>query len=443
MSEQKTGQGSISRKARTVALDSELSSSPTRCGRSPREGITCRVLPIRPYGKTDLGFVSSRITLDLLTAQSRAAYKGGRSPWSLLLSIAFDQHAATTVAAVLIAGPSAPPALHTLTSDSPTILRFVDRLRGARAGAMLLRGRAVWLRIAAVPDAAGHRLRGDRPGADSPASRATASRRIGGMPASWPCSIGPARSRPSTFRPSRKKRRAISSAVAKTSAPICCVPNIGSRSFCCATAVGSRARRRRGRSASRRLAARPALVAARPRADPPRVSPRRRRSGGSVAGRRCELRDLLDARALAGPRRASALFPRYRRSHRADDRRGTGRRAPLSDGPEPHGLHRAGPLGTLERHKAEARGAITKTGNAHLRRVLVEAAWQYRHHPFVGPRCGATARRARRRHSHRVAGPARLHRRYRRLAARGKPKQLIVTAVARELTGFLWAALTQ
>jgi transposase len=36
----------------------------------------------------------------------------------------------------------------------------------------------------------------------------------------------------------------------------------------------------------------------------------------------------------------------------------------------------------------------------------------------------------------------RLHRRYRRLAARGKAKQHIVTAVARELTGFLWAALT-
>ena len=32
----------------------------------------------------------------------------------------------------------------------------------------------------------------------------------------------------------------------------------------------------------------------------------------------------------------------------------------------------------------QARGAITKTGNAHLRRVLVEAAWHYRHHPFVG-----------------------------------------------------------
>jgi hypothetical protein len=37
----------------------------------------------------------------------------------------------------------------------------------------------------------------------------------------------------------------------------------------------------------------------------------------------------------------------------------------------------------------------------------------------------------------------RLHRRYQRLMARGKPKQHVVTAVARELTGFVWAALTQ
>jgi transposase len=90
------------------------------------------------------------------------------------------------------------------------------------------------------------------------------------------------------------------------------------------------------------------------------------------------------------------------------------------------------------------RGAITTTGNAHLRRVLVESAWHYRHHPFLGDAL---------RHRQRGAPPAvidhawlaqrRLHRRYRRLAARGKPKQLIVTAVARELTGFLWAALTQ
>ena len=41
--------------------------------------------------------------------------------------IAFDQHAATTVAAVLLPGQRT-PALHTLTSDSPTILRFIERL---------------------------------------------------------------------------------------------------------------------------------------------------------------------------------------------------------------------------------------------------------------------------------------------------------------------------
>ena len=90
------------------------------------------------------------------------------------------------------------------------------------------------------------------------------------------------------------------------------------------------------------------------------------------------------------------------------------------------------------------RGAITKTGNAHLRRVLVESAWHYRHHPFLGD---ALRRRQRGAPStvvhHAWLAQRRLHRRYRRLAARGKPKQLIVTAVARELTGFLWAALTQ
>ena len=42
--------------------------------------------------------------------------------------IAFDQHAATTVAAVLLPGQRT-PALHSLASDSPTILRFVRRLQ--------------------------------------------------------------------------------------------------------------------------------------------------------------------------------------------------------------------------------------------------------------------------------------------------------------------------
>ena len=91
-----------------------------------------------------------------------------------------------------------------------------------------------------------------------------------------------------------------------------------------------------------------------------------------------------------------------------------------------------------------AQGGITKTGNAHLRRVLVESAWHYRHHPFVS----ATLRARQRGAPADVIARAwtaqqRLYRRYQRLAARGKPKQHIVTAVARELTGFVWAALTQ
>src|SRR5207249_8262271 len=92
----------------------------------------------------------------------------------------------------------------------------------------------------------------------------------------------------------------------------------------------------------------------------------------------------------------------------------------------------------------QARGAITKTGNAHLRRVLVEAAWHYRHRPFIG------AALRRRQHGAPAAVIAqawtaqqRLYRRYHRLAARGKPTQHVITAVARELTGFVWAALTQ
>jgi transposase len=90
----------------------------------------------------------------------------------------------------------------------------------------------------------------------------------------------------------------------------------------------------------------------------------------------------------------------------------------------------------------QAHGAITKTGNAHLRRVLVEAAWAYRHHPFVGQ---ALAHRQRGAPADVVAhawtAQQRLHRRYARFTARGKPKPHVVTAIARELTGFLWAVL--
>lgn len=86
------------------------------------------------------------------------------------------------------------------------------------------------------------------------------------------------------------------------------------------------------------------------------------------------------------------------------------------------------------------RGAITKTGNARLRRVLIEAAWHYRHAPTPS----WTVRQRRRGQPGaicRIADKAqqRLHLRYRRLLGRGKSKQIVVTALGRELLGFMWA----
>jgi transposase len=86
------------------------------------------------------------------------------------------------------------------------------------------------------------------------------------------------------------------------------------------------------------------------------------------------------------------------------------------------------------------RGGITKTGNAHLRRVVVEAAWSYRHRPSVGEslrkRQAVVSEEIRE-----IAWKAqhRLHSRYRKLMARGKEKEKVVTAIGRELLGFIWA----
>ena len=86
------------------------------------------------------------------------------------------------------------------------------------------------------------------------------------------------------------------------------------------------------------------------------------------------------------------------------------------------------------------RAGITKTGNAHLRRIIIEAAWAYRHRPAVG----ATLRKRQATLNAEVIAIAwkaqhRLHARYQRLIARGKSPQRAVTAVGRELLGFIWA----
>jgi transposase len=85
-------------------------------------------------------------------------------------------------------------------------------------------------------------------------------------------------------------------------------------------------------------------------------------------------------------------------------------------------------------------GRITRTGNGHVRRTLVESAWHYRRQPRMS--------KAIRERNDRVSAPVRaiawkaqhrLHKRLFRLMERGKPATRAVTAVARELAGFVWA----
>lgn len=89
-------------------------------------------------------------------------------------------------------------------------------------------------------------------------------------------------------------------------------------------------------------------------------------------------------------------------------------------------------------------GRITGAGNAHVRRILVESAWAYQHPPRPGrdilkrreavdPAIRAIAEKA----------EVRLCNRFRRLSRRGKVSQKVVTAVARELVGFVWAIAQQ
>jgi transposase len=90
--------------------------------------------------------------------------------------------------------------------------------------------------------------------------------------------------------------------------------------------------------------------------------------------------------------------------------------------------------------KARKQGGITRTGNRHARWILIEAAWNYRFRP-KNSRTIESRRRDVAVGVRIIAEKAeqRLHRRYLRLTGRGKKSQEVVTAVARELVGFVWA----
>jgi transposase len=87
----------------------------------------------------------------------------------------------------------------------------------------------------------------------------------------------------------------------------------------------------------------------------------------------------------------------------------------------------------------QRRGGITKTGNQHVRRVLVEGSWAYRH-PARVSKALLTRQEGLPPAVRDVAwrGQLRLCQKYRRLTAQHKPHQVVITAVARELTAYLW-----
>ena len=88
----------------------------------------------------------------------------------------------------------------------------------------------------------------------------------------------------------------------------------------------------------------------------------------------------------------------------------------------------------------ERRGPLTKTGNGHARRILIEAAWHCRHRPRIHKALAArTQGQLPEVVAHAWKAQVRL---YRRLVGHGKRPSVAVAAVARELTGFLWAAMT-
>jgi transposase len=93
--------------------------------------------------------------------------------------------------------------------------------------------------------------------------------------------------------------------------------------------------------------------------------------------------------------------------------------------------------------ESRSQGSITKTGSSYARRLLVEAAWHYARQPAIG----ATLRNRQQGlpdHVLQISWRAqhRLNRLHHRLRERGKPHNVACVAVARELSGFLWAAAT-
>ena len=355
--------------------------------------------------------------------------------------IAFDQHAATTVAAVLLPEQRA-PALHSLTSDIATILRFVARLQGPgtvrccyEAGPCgfelrrALEGRAIPCDVIApalIPRRPGDRVKTDR----RDAGQLAVLYRAGALTA-----IHIPTEQEEAARDLLRCREDIRADLLRARHRLSKFLLRHGRRF---TATKKAWSKRHDSWLRGQVWPLPAL------------DQTHRAYLRAVDETLARLRDVeTDLQALVDLEPLRARVQRLRCFRGIDDLTALTIAAELGDprrfATAPSTMAFVGLVPSeYSSGSKRAQGGITKTGNAHLRRVLVESAWHYRHHPFVS----ATLRARQRGAPEAIIGRAwtaqqRLHRRYARLAARGKPKQHIVTAVARELTGFVWAALTQ
>ena len=353
--------------------------------------------------------------------------------------VAFDQHAATTVAAVLLPGQRT-PALHSLTSDSPTILRFIHRLRAGSVHCCYEAGpcgfelqRALVAQAipcdviapALIPRRPGDRVKTDR----RDAAQLAILYRAGALTA-----IHIPTEQEEAARDLLRCREDIRADLLRARHRLSKFLLRHGRRFT-ATKKAWTKRHAAWLQAQRwPLAALEQTHRAYVRAVDEAI--------GRLQAVDAELRDLLTIEPLR------SRVERLRCFRGIDDLTALTIAAELGDArrfPSAPRLMAFTGLVPSEYSSGatRARGHITKTGNAHIRRVLIESAWHYRHHPFLGRALqqrqrGAPAPVI----AHAWHAQQRLHRRYRRLAARGKAKQHIVTAVARELSGFLWAALT-
>ena len=355
--------------------------------------------------------------------------------------IPFDQHAATTVAAVLLPADRT-PALHKLTSDIPTILRFLERMRRGHAvqccyeagpcGFELQRalsGRGIRCDLIApalIPRRSGDRIKTDR----RDAAQLAVLYRAGALTA-----IHIPTEQEEAARDLLRCREDIRADLLRARHRL------------------SKFLLRHGRrfTGTKKAWSKRHDVWLRAQAWPiPALDQTHRAYLRAVDEALARLRSAEeDLRALVTLEPLQARVQRLRCFRGMDDLTALTIAAELGDprrfASAPRTMAFVGLVPSEHSSGTrQARGAITKTGNAHLRRVLVEAAWHYRHRPFVG----AALRRRQRGAPDAIVAQAwtaqdRLYRRYHRLAGRGKPHQQVITAVARELTGFVWAALVQ